>query len=676
MKKTILFIIVTITLLFASCMPYINTSLSVRQHIKTDKFWLGYLEPLLSNKLLDVTTVEELGTDDSDGNPTYTIYLATEKGMQTSADEGETWTNLKYGESEILGVADIYDDAAHSRIFISSESGLYYKYYGEADIRKVENSALKKVDLTNKDFRDPTKQTKTSEDIDGYSIAVYGDIVFIATSTGLYFSTDFPTVTTGDHNGATWGNIIGKTILTMDKKGLDYPQTTLDADEMDYDPIYDPIENPTYNPNPDFYAWDKVTFAGKVAGDPITIAEYVAQGKDTTTPSADMDEQQAMRLIYETEREIHDYGNPNYEEDGVIRKFAYYRDMRLKATRIKDIAIYDDVIYLATHGGGVSFANIKYYIDGAGNPVDIDSSNPATYDHAFVWETYMRNYFQYPTIIKNISSPRGAENSWSLGSEYGLCIAVDSKGVFYGAQNAGIGLASTYKSEVDVLDIDGFRADMGGHKEYKLTSDGTYKLYNNSFFPQVAIDAGATTKEEIANCYFRADRDPNDSISNEYLLRGLRLNWKEFTDRGYSRYTAPGDIPPYQAPVRKFPNNTIRKIRFGSLGLKQLIYIATNCGMGVAEVKKSFSFNDNTKLPAKIVGDAQYEVGFYDWGEYHKDLTQAGEQIFVTDLAITKDKDGNDKYIYAATAGQGLVRFKWVSYEQNPYNLTIDEIKY
>ena len=670
MKKTIIYLIILITFIIGSCMPYINTDLDVRQHIKTDRYWLGYTgEELISNKLLDITTVEEVGTTDTDGHPTYTIYLATQKGMQTSTDEGDTWSSLKYNDSEILGVADIYDDKGHSMIFISSESGLYYKNYTDATISKVESSgtfALKKVDLTNSDFR-VTGDHRTSEDIDGYSVLVYKNIVFIATTTGLYFSTDFY----GAPNSAHWGNIIGKNIVTMRQKDIDYPQTTLEAAEMDYDPIYDPVLDLTFNPSPDFYAGNGVTInitvAGKNEGDPITEAEFTTAGGDMSN-ALHMDDQRAMRLIYETVNEIEDYGNPNNEEDGVMRKYAYYRDMRLKATRIKDISIYDDVIYLATEGGGVSSADMSIFI------ASLDSDDIATYDDEFIWETYMHNYFHYPTIKSDISSRRGSENSWSIGSEMGICIEVDDKGVFYGSEGAGIGLASTYKSIIEVLDVDGIRYDKDGNREYKLKSNA-FELYNYSYFPSVAGDTTGMNKDEIANFYFRADKDAYDGIGNENLVQGLRFNWKEFTDRGYSVYTAPGDIAPYQSPVRKFPDNTIRKIRFGNLGLKQLIYIATNNGMGVAEVKKSFSFSDNTKIPASIVGDTQYTVGFVDWGEYHKDPTQLAEQIFVTDLAITKDKDGNDKYIYAATAGQGLVRFRWEEYEQDPFNLDLETLK-
>lgn len=687
----------------ASCQPYVNTSLEVRQHLRPDTTWLGYNGPLHSNKITAVTTVQETGTLIAEGvdidSPDYTLYVATEKGMQISKDQGTTWADLKWGTQEILGVSDICDDPIHDMIFIAAESGLYYKAYNVDTINKVESSGsspLKKVDISDENFRIPLNQPRLTVDPDlyGVEVAITADglheALFLASTTGLYFSTDI--FSGAPYNDATWGNVIGKNIITMDQKNFKYPQSTIPGslskwvtgeevswkdNEVNYDPIYDPVYNPTYNKNPDYYNWPAGLVAGKETGQPITYAEYAtAKGFasiivatdsfDSILTDDDRAEQRAARLFYETELEKNDYGNPNNVADGVLRIYPYYRDMQLKATRIQDVSYYNNVIHLAGFGSGVSYTTIDL--------TTLDSANSTTYDDEFIWETYMRNYFKYSVTAQDITGPRNSEVGWSVSSAYGYCITADDKGIFYGAENGGIGFAATYRSPFEVLDINGCRQDYDGNSQYILGQDSKFALYDDEHFPavvQAQPNPEELTKEEIQNFYYRADKDLNDGVGSENLVQGLRLSWQEYTTSGWSVSYAPGETEKYQSPVLEFPNNNILKIRLGKLGVKKIIYIATKQGIGIAEIRKTYAFDDHVKITSSVEGTEQYSIDFVDWGEYHKDPTQVGEVNYVRDIAITRDIKGNDNYVYAATFGQGLVRFYWKDYPQEPLNIDL-----
>lgn len=720
MKNIRLCFILLAVSLFTACMPYMTSSLNSRQHLRVDKYWLGYgaKGPLLSNRLQSVCAIDEQGKKDEQGNPLYSIYLATLKGLQVSYDEGNNWEPLTWGKNDgtdagspITGVADIFNDVAHSRILISSSCGFFYKFYNNKEVFKVESTSaypLKQVDLTDPNFREPALQRRTQEDVDGYQIAVAGDHIYLASSTGLYFSTDFDTTTPAAANAANWGNIIGKTIITMRDKHQDYPITKIPGtfkkfnpdtrkmdifhndrfytgyeawaiSEVNYDPIYDPVLNPIYNKNPDFYAWEDnsnykdkngVSYSFK-KGEPISWEIFCYTKGDGAVPyhfekddfnklsSADQAEQRASRYHYETVVEKSDRGNPNNETSGVVRGYAYYRDFRLKATRINGVSIYNGIVHLATQGSGVAYATI---------PANLDSGDPSTYSSSFIWETYTKNYFHYPSI-QNPVAQRSEENFWSLSDIRGLCISADEKGIFYGAMDGGIHLAPTYKSIRTVRDVYGLASDNNGNTECILTEKGNFQYFNQFYYPELAKAFPDYTSVQRADLYFREDRDAQDGIPNDNLIQGLRLNWQEYTTRGWSVYVAQGDTPPYQSPDYKFPNNTIRKIRFGSIENMQLIYIATNNGMGVAEIRKKYAKNNGLKIPATVTGDEQYSIEFADWGKYHKDPTQLVEQNFVNDFSITKDKNGNDHYIYCATDGQGLVRFYWKQFDQKPHNL-------
>lgn len=778
MKRTNrLFLAFTLIASLASCMPFISTSPAVRQHIWVDSYWLGYVDGTVnSNKQLDVAVIYE-GTEKK--GSAYTLYLATEKGIRYSVDNHddkqvaddpdrfaphrrdlrETWYDLLDQDGNmILGVVDIYNDTKHGIIFFSTgridsdvpgmTGGLYYKKYtpdimtlnspdeairnsvlAKMKITKIESSGnypLKAIDLTDTSFNkiSPAHNSRTSDDIDGYAIDIQPvllsdgtekEVFFIATATGIYFSTDIfdSSGLRSDPNSATWGNIIGRTVTRLGSKGTDYPLATIDGayrefnevtgkmdikiddtfitgdaewgvDDTNYDPIYNPIHDPVYNRNPDFYAWLDGTYANsqneveeKVKGQPITWDQYATEKGYTLAQNynnlnnSDKAEQQQLRLYYENTLEIKDYGNPNNHESGIIRTYAYYRDKHLKATQIKGISVYDNTIYLATVGSGIAYCDLDLLL----NP--LNSNDPATFDDDLTWETYTHNNFHYPALLGAVNA-RSEENFWSVENIWGNCILANTNGIFYGADGGGIHQASTYKSIRTVRNVNGLAMDNSGHTQCILKKDSKFEYFSQSYYPALKNyllkSVPTATADEIADLYYRPDKDPDDGITNENLLQGLRLNWKEYTTSGWSIYTAPGDIAPIQLPVLNFPSNQIRKIRFGNLESKNMIYIATTEGMGVAEVRKSYSTNESVKVPAEVTGDEQYSIDFVDWGTYNKDLSTLFEILFVRDIDVTKDENDSDYYIYCATYGQGLVRFHWKPYNQKPFNIDLEAI--
>lgn len=711
----------TLLTVVMGCQPYISTNLTTRHHVRVDRYWLGYTKkgPLHSNKLLAVTAVRETSALDKDGKPAYNVYVATTKGIQVYSEETEGWNDVNWGQNSeanpgtpITGVFTIYDDKPRSRIFISSSSGLYYKRYGEAAVYKINSPTLKAVNLLDPTFKDPESSTRiTTNDVDGYDIEVAEHagqtIIFLGTATGLYFCTKLNTDTETDANNSTWGNIVGGTIVTMQDKQQDYPLSQIPGalkkyddiskqmqvfyqgkfyigdeawaiNEVNYDPIYDPVFNPIYNKEPDFYTWEG-TDAYIVDGNPVTLPspgypisfKTFIDTKGTYTEDKTWDnlsdtdkiEQYKARYAYESQVEINDRANPNNTTTGVVRAYAYYRDFFLKSNRITGVSVYDGKIHLAAQNCGVSYADI---------PDNIDSGDPATYKY-MIWETYTNNYFHYPSIQQPVTD-RAEENFWSLSDVRGLCINVNSYGIFYGAMDGGIHQAPTYKQIRTVRDVFGLAVDNKGNPQCILTPKGEFQYFNQFYFPELAAANPTFTKEAIADLYFRADRDANDGIANDNLQEGLRLNWQEYTTRGWSIYVAQGSTVPYQSPVYKFPNNTIKKIRFGNLDKVELIYIATANGLGVAVMRKSYSTHDYQKYPATVTGTEQYSVDFADWGRYHKDMTRLVEENYMQDVSVTKDEEGNDRHIYCATDGQGLVRFYWKAYDQKPHNLKINDI--
>lgn len=701
----------TLLALVVACQPYISTDLDMRHHVRVDKYWLGYGKnsDLLSNKLLAVTAVAESGDSDSDGNPCYNVYVATIKGMQVYHEKDNSWALVLYGKNDgsdpgkpIVGVSCIYDDKPGSRILIASSMGLFWKKYNEPEVFKVDSPHLKAINLLHQNFKDPEELTRLSnDDIDGYDIDVYregaDEIVFVGSATGLYFCTEFNTNSESAANSSIWGNIVGSPIVTMKDKELDYPLTEIpgaykefntttkkmelcykgdfytgfDAwkiNEVNYDPIYDPIYNPIYNKNPDFYVWEG-SYSPYEIGTPITFEEFKAEIRkadplfDDTVDIANFnfepyqDEQYKARYAYESKIELNDRANPNNKSTGVVRAYAYYRDFFLKANRITGVSVYDGKIHLSGQNCGVSIATI---------PTNIDSSVPSTFKY-IIWETYTNNYFHYPSIQEPVAE-RAEENFWSLSDTRGLCILANEYGIFYGAMDGGIHQAPTYQQIRTVRDVFGLAVDNRGNPQCILTKDGIFQYFNQYYYPEIYKNSTAKTKEEIADLYFRADRNPNDGISNDNLQEGLRLNWQEYTTRGWSIYVAQGSTIPYQSPVYKFPNNTIKKIRFGSLGKVGLIYIATANGMGVAEMRKNYSTHDFQKYPATVTGTEQYSVDFDSWGRYHKDMTRLVEENYMQDISVTKNALGDDYRIYCATDGQGLVRFIWKEYKQRPHN--------
>ncbi len=766
-----LLLAILLIVIFASCMPYYATAPNERNYLWVNKYWLGYTDGTVnSNKQQDVAVIYE-GTEKTGSS--YTLYLANEDELRFSVDNSnsidlngkEPRTTLQFksqdvrdvwhsatdtNDNKIPGIYDIYDDKEHEVIFLSTNQGIYYKKYTPnalVDINstdeaiqsaaldsmkfsKIENPSLKAINTQSTAFHSSPASNKplSSEDIDGYAIDIKTittasgaeiDTFFIATSTGLYFSTDlFPGKTfRNDPNGANWAHIVGATIIPMGNKDQDYPLATIPGayrefnestgkmeiyykdkfyigdeawgiDQTNFDPIYDPVYDPTYNRFPDFYASSDGEYIDSqgniqkvVMGQPITWEQYAIKNNITNydtksyhiLSAAQKEEQHKLRLYYETILEKDDYGNPNNRDTGVIRTYAYYRDKFLKATQIKGVSVYDNIVYLATVGGGITYCDLDLLTK------DIDSTDYHTFNDDLIWETYTRNHFHYPALLSQVNA-RAEENFWSLESIWGQCIVANENGIFYGANYGGIHQASTYKSIRTVRDVNGLAYDYNGNTQCIITKDSNFEFFNQYYYPKLKEHLinqdplNPPTEDQIADLYYRPDRDYYDGIGNENLVQGLRLNWKEYTTQGWSIYVAPGDVAPVRLPVLNFPSNQVLKIRFGKLGNKDLIYIATREGMGIAEIRKTYSLSDYVKVPAAVTGEEQYNVDFVNWGAYNKDLTTLGEINFIRDIDSTKDANGDDYYTYTATYGQGLVRYHWKSYDQIPFNLDLESL--
>ena len=71
--------------------------------------------------------------------------------------------------------------------------------------------------------------------------------------------------------------------------------------------------------------------------------------------------------------------------------------------------------------------------------------------------------------------------------------------------------------------------------------------------------------------------------------------------------------------------------------------------MSIAELRQYTDVTGQTYTSYDIVDS---------WVTYHNVLS-ALEETWVTDIAVAVDDTGDDKIVYAATNGQGVIVFRW-----------------
>lgn len=312
---------------------------------------------------------------------------------------------------------------------------------------------------------------------------------------------------------------------------------------------------------------------------------------------------------------------------GLIKINPHYRG-EMKSTTVTDIAVYDGRIYTSTFGGGLSYAV---------RPDSFTNWQP-------YWTTYLRPWYFFETVsagddADTINQNREKEADWTLRSRYVSRVSVQPFGIF-AATDDGLSFTSHGENfgDRDTSDRIPFLDDFGRH--IPVLNDGNGPVGSVSFGPDENGIVAAQQTDRV------------------YLWPTVRL-WYEYDSDGRD------DIPGFTNEkeidyIEEYTNGMVgaglesdhfHAIRFGQInnGKTQLFYAGTECGLSISELRQYTDVTGQTYTSYDLVDS---------WVTYHNVLS-AFEETWVTDIAVEADADGNDKTVYVASNGQGLIVFRW-----------------
>jgi hypothetical protein len=352
-----------------------------------------------------------------------------------------------------------------------------------------------------------------------------------------------------------------------------------------------------------------------------------------------IDKEETKYIPYENEDDTdisdNDPANPR-NPDGVIRIYPYYKKNYRLSIYVTDIFVFNGTIYVGSDDGGISFTK---------KPDSLDSSDAGWDDGTFhfTWETYINPWFRYHADSRAVRDARGGEGYWTIAKNCINDVYVTKDAIFLATREGGISINSfsdnaeqleNSLTAVDELNIYGSRVDVKGNAEYEMNENG-------NFIPNSAYAQG------------------DDNLKKTLQ----RFSWGEYTTSGLSVFTPEGKIPPIPPIGQKLPNNTVKSMRFGRIYRDtfedssqndipyDLVYACTPSGLAVAHYKRDGG------------GSIALATGDIPWSYYHRDPTTIGEKTSATDVFVIQKANENgyieDKYVFLATNGQGLMKFEW-----------------
>lgn len=312
---------------------------------------------------------------------------------------------------------------------------------------------------------------------------------------------------------------------------------------------------------------------------------------------------------------------------GIIKIQPHYRG-EMKSSTVTDICIYDGRIYAATFGGGLSYTL---------RPDSFTGWDP-------YWMTYVRPWYFFDSASDEefadvIDKNREAEADWTLRSRYVRRVEVRPFGIF-AATADGISFTSHGEAsgDRDTSNKIPFLDDFGRH--IPILNDANGPVYAVSFGPD---ENGIAAAEQTEQIY----RWPTVRIWYEYDSDGLD------DVPGFSNEKEIDYIEEYTNGMvgAGLESDNFNVIRFGQInnGSTKLFYAGTECGLSIAELRQYTDVTGLTYTSSDLVDS---------WVTYHNVLS-AFEETWVTDIAVETDSAGNDKTVYTASNGQGLIVFRW-----------------
>lgn len=505
--------------------------------------------------------------------------------------------------------------------------GCKYEYTGK--LLRVQRVWLGyKYDHDNRATMETVKSNKI------YRVAGVGDDIYIATARGFQFTTDKGDKwqsPSGDLADAIVTNIYiteNEEVYVCSERGLYKKEAGDDYTFTKVNVGADIVATAVFVDNDDcIYVGSKERglFVSTDGGN-TWLNDLGLQIKRDEEENAPIDKVLSTFIPYDVSTHgvnLKDPADPRNPE-GVIRIYPYYRGERL-STYVTSIYVHNDVIYVASDDGGISFTPKVAELNSTTWNPSVDILN---------WETYIAPYFRYHADSRIVRDDRSAETYWTVGTRNITDVKVNNDAIFVATANRGIAvtafpdnleqLENTF-GEVQELDIYGSKLDLKGNSEYAMNKEGRFEI------------------------------DPAYAVGIDNQAKKLqRYSWAEYNTSGLSVYTPEGKIPPIPPIGQKLPSNNIRSIKFGSIAREgdrtpyNLIYACTPGGLAVAHYKRDGG------------GSVVLSSGDIPWSYYHKDPTTLGEKTRANDVYIIKDKEGkDDEYVYVATDGQGLILFKW-----------------
>lgn len=315
------------------------------------------------------------------------------------------------------------------------------------------------------------------------------------------------------------------------------------------------------------------------------------------------------------------------DKAGIIKIRPHYRG-ELKSTTVTDICVYDGRIYVSTFGGGLSYTR---------RPDSFSGWDP-------YWITYLRPWYFFEADADGdsgsvIAENREAEADWTLGSRFVRRVVVKPFGIF-AATDDGISFTSHGESfgDRDTSDKIPLLDDFG--RTIPILNTDNDPVYSSS----VGIDSNGIAAA--------------DQSHQVYRWPTVRL-WYEYNSDG--RDDVPGFTNEKEIDyIEEYTNGMVgaglesdhfNVLRFGQInnGKTELFYAGTECGLSISELRQYTDVTGQTYTSSDLIDS---------WVTYHNVLS-AFEETRVTDIAVETDADGNDKTVYVASNGQGLIVFRW-----------------
>ncbi len=297
--------------------------------------------------------------------------------------------------------------------------------------------------------------------------------------------------------------------------------------------------------------------------------------------------------------------DPNFQDNnGYMKIEPYYYgkiDAALISNSISDIFVYNNMIYISTLGGGLSYT---------ATPIN-DYSDFTTYTAP--WYAFDQEEDDFYKIIEE---NRKKEARWTLGSNLATSVKVNNSGIYVGTFDGGLSFTSTGEA-------------VGDHD----TSD---KILEYDYLGR--------------KIYLTPPEEDPKTLSN------VRL-WHEFTTKktwyATENYKSVELDSSYNLPKhpKKISSNSVKCIEFAKVNDENVILVGTGYGLAVATFTKTGTNAGEDVLDSEIRTN---------WNIYHKNSPGLIAYTVVNDIFIEPDETGKNGFVWVASDGQGLQLYQWV----------------